>query len=307
MRIALSGSSGLVGQALTQRLLQQGHTVVRLLREGHTPPKGTPHPHEQWVYLNWQAPNAAALAALEGVEAVVHLMGEPIVGRWTAEKKQALETSRVGSTRYLAEVLSALEQPPQVLVCASAIGFYPVNQPQALTEASPAGEGYLAQLCQRWEAASDLATSAGIRVAHARFGIILSPRGGALKAMLPPFALGLGGPIGNGKQWFSWVHVADVVAALEHAILTPTLQGPFNVVAPWPVTNAQFTKALGRVLLRPTLLPVPPLALKALLGPEAAQALMLDGQKVEPRVLQASGFHFAHPEVEPALHHLLRC
>jgi len=293
MRVLVSGASGLIGGALVAALPAAGHACVRLVR--HTP-RG---PGE----LAWD-PAAGSLdrAGLEGVDAVVHLAGEPIAGgRWTAARRERIESSRVRSTALLASALAGLARPPAVMLCASAMGFYGDRGDEFLTEASPPGRGFLGEVAARWEAAAAPAAGAGIRVVHSRFGLVLAAAGGALHEMLPIFRAGLGGPFGNGRQWCSWVTLADTVRALVFAIGTDALRGPFNVVAPEPVRNAEFARALGRVLRRPALLPAPAFALRLVLGRGAADELLLASQRISPVALHAAGFHFADGELEPAL------
>lgn len=297
MKILISGSSGLVGSELVPTLERAGHEVVRLVRG---PPKRAGD-------IAWD-PAAGRLdqQALEAgaVEGVVHLAGENIAGgRWTPEQKRRIRDSRVVGTRLLSEALAALPTRPRVLVSASAVGYYGDRGDEVLTEESASGTDFLAGVCRDWEAATGPASAAGIRVVHTRFGIILSSEGGSLAKMLPPFRMGAGGPFGGGRQWMSWVTLDDVVGALIRALSMEALSGPVNVVAPHPVRNAEFARALGHVLGRPAVVKAPAFALKLLLG-EMAGAL-LSGQRVEPRRLQEAGFAFRHPELEGALRHLL--
>jgi uncharacterized protein (TIGR01777 family) len=295
LKILLSGASGMVGRALTQFLATGGHTVTPLVRR-------KPRANEvQWdPATGFPNPEAA-----EGFDAVVHLAGENIAeGRWTEEKKARIKDSRVIGTRTLSEALAKLKQPPKTLVSASAIGYYGSRGDQVLTEVSPAGDDFLARVCRGWEAGTEPAAEAGIRVVRMRIGIILSTKGGALAKMLPIFQLGGGGVLGSGKQYMSWVALDDVVGALHHALVNEELRGPVNVVAPNPVTNAEFTKVLGRVLFRPTFAPVPAIGLKVLLG-EMADALLLSSTRVEPVRLQESGYPFQYPDLQKALKHVL--
>jgi len=297
MRILVTGSTGLIGSALVPFLRAGGHEVVRLAR---APLRG-----EESVVL-WD-PEGGKLepSALEGFDAVVHLAGENIAGRWTAEKKARIRDSRVRGTRLLSETLAQLERPPAVLASASAIGYYGDRGDELLREESPPGRGFLAEVAAQWEAATEPAARRGIRVVCLRFGIVLSPRGGALAQMLPPFRLGLGGPIGSGQQYWSWVAIDDVVRAIHHALGAETLHGPVNVVSPDPVRNREFVRALGRVLGRPTLLPMPALVVRVLFG-QMGEELLLSSQRVEPIRLLASGFVFQYPDLDGALRHLLR-
>lgn len=297
-RVAISGATGLVGKALCDALRERGDTVCPIVRS----PKGLPGE------VLWDTDSHTFDAdALAECDAVVHLAGENIVGRWTEDKKRAVRDSRVKSTRGLSEALAALRgRGPKTLVCASAIGYYgDTGQASARTEQDPPGDDFLADVCVQWEAAADPARDAGLRVVHTRVGIVLSPDGGALAAMLTPFKLGVGGRLGDGSQWMSWVSLADMARILVFALDTESLQGPVNAAAPKPVTNCDFTKTLGKVLGRPTLLPVPSLVPKLLYGEEAAEALVLGSIRVAPQALQDAGFSFEHPTLEDALRHEL--
>ncbi|OGL10944.1 MAG: TIGR01777 family protein [Candidatus Rokubacteria bacterium RIFCSPLOWO2_02_FULL_72_37] len=293
MIVAVTGASGLVGSALRRALAAQGHDVLPLVRGA------APAPGERVV--RWD-PAAGTLAAadLEGVDAVVHLAGERIAGRWTAAKKARIRDSRVRSTALLAGTLARLARPPRVLVSASAVGWYGDRGDEILTEGSPPGTGFLAEVCREWEAATGPAALVGIRVAHLRIGMVLSRRGGGLAALLPAFRLGLGGAVGRGVQWMSWIALDDLVGALVHALGADTLAGPVNAVAPHPVTNREFTRTLGRVLRRPAFLPFPALAARLLLG-EMANALLLASVRALPLRLTASGYAFEHPQLDGAL------
>ena len=294
MKILVTGASGTVGSALVPFLTTGGHSVTRLVR-------AEPKPEE----VRWD-PAAGQIdkAGLEGHDAVVHLAGESIAGRWTATKKKKIRDSRVQGTRLLAEALSGLARPPKVLVCASALGYYGNRGEEKLREDSGAGSGFLAEVCQQWEAAAEPARQKGIRVANLRIGIILSSVGGALVQMLLPFKLGVGGKIGSGQQYWSWVAVDDVAGAIHHALTTESLHGPVNTVAPKPVTNLEFTKTLGRVLGRPTIFPMPAFVARLALG-EMADELLLSSARLEPGRLLASGYKFRYPELEGALRYLL--
>ena len=297
MKVLVSGSSGLIGSALVGAWANAGHEAVRLVRRG-TGLDG--------AEVGWDpATGRIDAAALEGLDAVVHLAGESIAGRWTPRKKSAIRGSRVDGTRLLCETLAGLDAPPDLLVCASAVGFYGNRGDERLTEESGPGDGFLADVCREWEAATRPAEERGIRVVSLRLGMVLSRRGGALAQMLLPFRLGLGGPVGSGRQWWSWIALDDVVAAVDHVLATPGLRGPVNLVSPEPVTNREFARALGRVLRRPAFLPMPAFAARLALG-EMADAAILASVRATPLRLLESGFAFAHPSLEPALQHILR-
>jgi len=296
-RLAMSGASGLIGSALAARLREDGHDVLRLVRR---PP--------QAGEIGWD-PVAGRIDAdaLEGLDGVIHLAGENVGTRWTAERKRRIRQSRSRGTRTLAEALARLRRPPRVLLSASGVGVYGNRGEEILTEASPtlsAPPDFLVEVGREWEAATEPARAAGIRVVLLRFGIILDPAGGALARMVLPFRLGLGGPLGGGRQWMSWIAIGDAVGAVRHALVTESLAGPVNVTSPQPVTNRTFSATLGRVLGRPAVLPVPAVALKLLLG-ELATVALLGSQRVIPERLQRSGFGFRHPGLEGALREVL--
>jgi uncharacterized protein len=297
MKILISGSHGLVGQALIKSLEPEGHQIFRLVR--HYP--GSP------FEIEWSPDRySIALSLIEGFDAVVHLAGESIAeGRWTEEKKKRIRESRVKGTKLLSDALANLTDPPKTLISASAIGYYGDRGDELLTESSAPGNDFLSQVCVEWEQATSHATQMGIRVVNTRFGIILDKNGGALKKMLPPFRMGLGGRIGSGKQWMSWITLDDVVGALKYALTNEALSGPANFVVPNPVRNAEFTKTLGQVLSRPTLFPIPAFGVRLLFG-EMADALLLSSQRVEPQKLQRSEYQFLYPQLEPALRHILK-
>ncbi len=299
MRILISGASGLIGSALMRRCAEFGHQVLRLVRN-------TPSPRADEISFDLQAGriDRAGLEAAQ-LEAVVHLAGESIAtGRWTPSRKARIRQSRVEGTRLLAETLAALPTPPKVFACASAIGYYGHRGDEELEETSPAGVGFLPDVCREWEAATEPAARAGVRVVRMRFGMVLDASGGALAKMLPLFRLGLGGPIGNGRQYMSWITLDDAASAIESLVSSMTVDGPVNLVAPQPVANRQFARALGRVVRRPALLPVPAIAVRLLLG-EMADALLLSSARVVPRRVLAAGFSFRDPQLEPALERLL--
>jgi len=295
MKILVSGSHGLVGSALTKALRAQGDEVLSLVR--NTPKSPTE--------IAWQPNGALDPAALDGIDVVVHLAGESIAaGRWNDEKKRRIRESRINGTTSISEALARNANPPRTFVCASAIGYYGNRADELLTEASSRGEDFLSGVCVEWERATDPAAEKGIRVVNARFGIILSTEGGALAKMLPPFRMGVGGRIGDGKQWMSWIALADVINGLMFVIRNQSVTGPVNFVAPNPVTNAEFTKTLGKVLSRPTIFPIPAFAVRLAFG-EMADALLLSSARVEPVELEKAGFAFAHNDLESALRQAL--
>jgi uncharacterized protein (TIGR01777 family) len=297
MIIAVTGSTGLVGSALVARLEGRGHLVRRLVRH---------EVKDAEREICWNPDTGEIDAAeLNGVDAVVHLAGENIAGRrWSEDFKRRILKSRTTGTRLLAETLARLEMKPSVLVSASATGFYGNRGDEAVDELSPSGNGFLAEVCREWEAAAEPAHDAGIRLVKLRIGPVLSPKGGALAKMLPPFKMGLGGVIGSGRQYFSWIALDDLVSAIVFALETESLVGPVNAVAPGAVTNREFTKTLGRVLGRPTIFPMPAFAARLAFG-EMADEMLLGGVRVAPHELTAANFNFAYPELEPALRHLL--
>jgi uncharacterized protein (TIGR01777 family) len=297
MNVLVSGSTGLVGSAVVNALTAEGHRVTRLVRTEVSP--GT-------AAIAWDpAAKRLPAPALEGLDAVVHLAGENIAkGRWSAAKKAAIRDSRVQGTRVLCEALSQLVDPPNVLVSASAIGYYGSRGDRVMREDSHTGTDFLAEVCQDWEAATKPAAAGGIRVVHLRTGVVLAREGGALHKMLTPFKLGGGGVLGPGTQYVSWVALDDVIGIVTHALTNEALKGPVNAVAPNPVTNYEFTKTLGRVLKRPTKAWMPTPVVKVLFG-EMGDALLLSSTRVEPARLHASGYPFRQPELEGALRHIL--
>ncbi|HLW79862.1 MAG TPA: TIGR01777 family oxidoreductase [Terriglobia bacterium] len=314
MRILITGSSGLIGSALRPAFATAGHSVIRLVRSGQGGLEGQKGHEGQEANpaegaILWD-PRLGSMepgerARLEGLDAVVHLAGESIAGgRWTAGRKAKIRDSRVLVTRFLATVLAGLERPPRVMVCASAVGYYGDRGDEVLTEESSSGEGFLAGLCQEWEQAAEPAREKGIRVVNLRIGLVLSGAGGALKQMLTPFRLGLGGVIGSGRQYWSWIAIDDVVGAFQHALITDSLRGPVNTVGPGPVTNREFTRTLGRVISRPTVFPLPAFAARLAFG-DMANELLLAGQRVEPRRLIESGYEFRFRDLDAALRHVL--
>jgi len=297
MRVAVTGSHGLIGTALLEALTGDGHEVTSLVRG---PAQGS---HQ----VRWDpAAGTIDAAGLEGHDAVVHLAGVGIGDhRWSAEHKAAVLDSRVQGTSLLATTLAHLDRPPAVLASASAVGYYGDTGARAVTEVDGPGSGFLADVVRQWEDATTPAAEAGIRVARFRSGVVLTDRGGALDKQLLPFKMGLGGRVGTGEQYLSWISLDDEVSAIRHLLATPSMAGPVNLTAPNPVTNAEFTKALGAVLGRPTVMPVPRLALNTMFGKEMVAEMLLAGQRVLPAVLQASGFAFVDEEIEPALRRIL--
>ena len=296
MKILISGASGLVGTALIKSLEPEGHEIFRLVR----------HAPNSQAEVEWSPDRySIALARIEGFDAVVNLAGDSIAeGRWTEEKKRRIRESRVKGTKLLGDALANLTKRPKTFICASAIGYYGNRGDELLTETSAPGDDFLAEVCVEWEKATALATEKGIRVVNARFGVILDSHGGALAKMLPPFRLGLGGRVGNGKQWMSWIALDDVIGGIKFALANDSLKGPVNFVAPNPVTNAEFTKMLGKVLSRPTLFPIPAFGVRLVFG-EMADALLLSSQRVEPERLQEAGYQFQFSRLNEALGHAL--
>jgi uncharacterized protein len=292
MRILMSGASGLIGSALRPALVAGGHSTAALVR--HT---------AQGDQVQWNPSTPLHPRALANFDAIVHLAGKNISGRWTDKFKREVRESRVQGTRTLATAAAesfGQTGNPKIFVAASAIGYYGNRGDEELTEASPPGEGFLAEVCQEWEDAADPAAAAGIRVVHLRIGVVLARHGGALKAMLPPFRLGLGGPIGDGRQYMSWVTLDDVVGAFQFALANDKLSGAANIVAPEPVRNRDFVRALGAVLRRPAIFPLPAFVVKSLFG-EMGEALLLASARVMPAKLQSCGYAFRHPDLSEAL------
>jgi hypothetical protein len=289
-KILITGASGLIGNAAQSYFQAKGHSILKLSR-------ASAEEAQKGSFWNPQAD-------LEGVDAVVHLAGESITGWWTEEKKHRIRESRSLGTQMLCERLAALRQPPQVLVSASAVGYYGDRGEERLDELSSSGDDFLASVCRVWEGATDVAAAAGIRIVHVRFGIVLSGKGGALKKMLLPFRLGLGGILGTGRQYWSWVDIDDAVGIIEHAIFTEELRGPVNAVAPNPVTNKEFTATLGKVLNRPTVIPLPAFAARLLFG-EMADLLLLASTRVESRCLRETRYRYRYPLLGDSLRHVL--
>jgi len=294
-RILVSGVSGPIGTALLPSLKTRGYEVTRLVR-GVATDEGK---------IAWDPAKPIAPAMVSGFDAVIHLAGESIVGRWTKTKKLKIRGSRVAGTTTLAEALAGAQHKPAVFVCSSAIGYYGDRGNEVLNEQSKPGIGFLAEVCREWEAATQAAANAGIRTVQMRTGVVLSPKGGALGAMLTPFKMGVGGRIGNGQQWMSWIDVEDMVGAIHHILNSDLLQGPVNMVAAKPVKNAEFVKTLGSVLSRPAILPMPALAVKLAFG-EMGETVLLAGQRVEPSQLVVSGYPFRFNDLRASLENNLR-
>jgi uncharacterized protein len=295
MKVVVSGATGLIGTALRESLVADGHQVLALTRREKLPPLET---------ITWDVSNGRFDAsALEGIDAVVHLAGEPIAQRWNEVRKRAIVDSRIKSTRLLVEALKSLGKRPRVFVCASAIGFYGDRGDEELVETSPPGNGFLPETCQAWEHAAMEAMGLGLRTVVLRTGIVLSTRGGALGKMLPPFRLGAGGPVGSGEQWMSWIHIDDHIGALRFILDKDDLMAAVNATAPSPVRNRDFGRALGRALSRPAFMPAPAFALKLAFGEMAS--ILLEGQRVLPKKLLDNGYRFRFPELGPALKDLL--
>jgi uncharacterized protein (TIGR01777 family) len=296
MDVAITGSTGLIGTALVDALTTGGHRVARLVRSETPPGSSDIYWSPEKAYVDNQK--------LEGKDAVVHLAGETIAERWSPEKKVRIHASRVRGTQLISEAVRQLSKPPQVLVSASAIGYYGDRGAEILREESASGTGFLPEVCRDWEAATEVASRAGIRVVHLRTGIVLSAKGGALAKMLPPFRMAAGGKIGSGKQYMSWIDIEDHARAILHVIQNDSVQGAVNFVAPNPVTNLEFTRTLGKALSRPTIAPLPAFAVNLMFG-EMGKELLLASQRVEPARLKGSGFQFHYPQLEGALRHVL--
>ena len=298
MKVLISGSTGLIGSALITLLADAGHDVIRLVRSRSRLAGSAVYWDPELERIDTDR--------LEGIDAVVHLAGENIgSGRWTRDKKARIFDSRVKGTRLLCESLASLPQPPKVLVCASAIGYYGDRGAETVNENSTSGGGFLADVCREWEIATEPVAETEIRVVNFRTGVVLSLAGGPLEKMLPPFKMGVGGILGNGRQYMSWISLDDAAGAIHHALITDSLQGPVNNVAPHPVTNREFTKTLGRVLRRPTLFPLPSFGLRLIFGRDMANELFLSSTRVEPARLLETGYTFQYPELESALRHVL--
>jgi uncharacterized protein (TIGR01777 family) len=296
MKILITGSSGLVGSALISFLEKNKQDIYKLVRV-----RADLLTHE----IAWD-PQRGIMnpSRLEGLDAVVHLAGENIMGFWTEAKKKRIRDSRVKGTQLLCQALCQLQKLPSVLICASAVGYYGDRGNEILTEQSPRGEGFLAGVCEEWEEATRLAAEKGIRTLNLRFGMVLSSQGGALQQMLPIFKSGLGGQMGSGSQYVSWITIDDLVRIVDYALNRESLAGPLNAVTPYPVTNTELTKALGHVLHRPTLMSMPAFMVKLIFG-ELGKELLLSSARVEPKKLEDEGFQFEYPQLEEALRYLL--
>jgi len=296
VKVLVSGSSGLLGSTLSQNLGADGYEIARLVRR----------PTSAVGQIAWDFVMPLAPQSVSGFDAVIHLAGESIASRWTESKKRAIRDSRVLGTRHLAEALAQASSPPRVLISASAIGFYGNRGDEILREDSPSGaSGFLPEVCREWEAAAELAVKAGIRTALLRTGIVLSAGGGALRKMLPPFRMGLGGKIGSGRQWMSWIDLDDEIGAVRHILAHESVRGQVNSVSPHPVTNAEFTTTLASVLSRPAIFPMPAFAARLAFG-QMGEELLLGSQRVEPAKLMASGYVFQKPDLRLALEQILK-
>ena len=295
MNVTITGGTGFIGRRLVARLLAEGHSVHLLGRSA--PPGGVRF--TAWDPATGEPPQES----LAGADALVYLAGAPVAQRWTRKARRTIRASRIQGTRLLIAALSRLSQKPSALICASAIGIYGARGDEVLTESSPPGQGFLADVCREWESSADLAKVLGLRVVKLRIGVVLGPGGGALARMLPPFKAGLGGRLGSGRQWMSWIHLDDLVELIRFAVEQPSLRGAVNATSPNPVTNAAFTATLAEVLKRPAVLPVPAFLLKTAFG--AMAEILLDSQRVLPQAAQAAGFRFQYPDLEAALRHAL--
>lgn len=292
MKILISGSHGFIGSAVYTRLSEQGHDVFRLIRSAQIP-----HSHEiVWDPVKGYIDHTR----LDGFEAVIHLAGENIYGRWTEAKKQSIRDSRVNGTGFLCGTLTEMDNKPRTLISASAVGYYGNRGEQECHDSTPAGAGFLSEVCRAWEAATDPAAKAGIRVVNLRFGMVLGKGGGSLEKMLPMFKMGMGGTLGDGQQWMSWISIRDAVEVVELALRNASLCGPVNATAPEPVRNKEFTEMLGHVLRRPEVVPVPKTLLRMVFGDFTEEAL-LTSIKALPTKLEQLGFEFEHPNIETAL------
>ena len=296
MKILISGATGLIGRALCHVLNEDGHTIVGVSRSSRKPSGLNVGEMYQWDSQAGPPPEAA----LNQVDAVINLAGEPIAAkRWSDQQKKSIRDSRIVTTRNLVEGMRRAKRKPEVFVSSSAVGYYGNRGDERLEETSPPGRGFMSEVCQEWEREAARASELGIRVVFVRTGVVLSADGGALEKMLPPFKMGAGGRLGSGKQWFPWIHIDDIVGIFRHSIVNAKATGPINGAAPQPATNAEFTRELGHALHRPAFLPVPEIALRILMG-EMADVLF-DSQRVIPAAALASGYEFRYPQLGPAL------
>jgi uncharacterized protein len=298
-RVLVSGASGFIATALLPTLKNSGAQIVRLSRIG------SPAPSHDEQMIPWDPAQPLTPEAVSGFDAVIHLAGESIVGRWTDGKKKNIRDSRVVGTRNLAQALAQTRRKPQMFICGSAIGYYGDRGDEVLNESSQPGQGFLPEVCREWEAATQPATDAGIQTTHIRTGIVLSAKGGALAKMLTPFKIGVGGRVGSGRQWMSWIDLQDMVGAIHHILKSDLVHGPVNLVGPKPVTNAEFTRTLASVLSRPAIFPMPAFAVKLAFG-EMGEALLLGSQRVEPNKLVTSGYPFRFKALRDSLENILK-
>ncbi len=298
-RVLVSGASGLIGTALLPTLKNSGAQIVRLSRSG------SPAPSHDEQLIQWDPGQPLPADLVSGFDAVIHLAGESIAGGWTEEKKKKIRDSRLIGTRNLAQALAQTRRKPQMFICGSAIGYYGDRGDELLNESSKAGQGFLSDICREWEASTQPAIDAGIPTVHLRTGIVLSAKGGALAKMLTPFKLGAGGRIGSGRQWMSWIDMQDMVGAIHHMLKNDLTHGPVNMVAPKPVTNAEFTKTLASVLSRPAIFPMPAFAVNLAFG-EMGEALLLGSQRVEPTKLVTGGYPFRFKTLRDSLESILK-
>lgn len=303
MKILITGATGLIGRSVCRSLINEGHQVVALSRR--PPPSPVDMDLAGVIAFQWEpAAELPPAEAWEGVEAVIHMAGEPVAARWTEEQKRRIRDSRVKGSQNLVAGMRAAPRPPKVFVSASAVGFYGDRGDEVLDESSEPGAGFLSEVCVDWEAEAARARELGVRVALVRIGVVLSSSGGALEKMLLPFKLGLGGRLGDGRQWFPWIHIEDIVGIFLHALSSPAVDGPINGVAPGIVTNEDFTRELAGALNRPAFFPVPKLALRVLMG-EMAEVVTAS-QRVVPQVALNTGYQFKHPNLRPALESLVK-
>jgi uncharacterized protein len=298
-RVLVTGASGPIGRALLPTLNANGAHVTRLTRDD------SQQLSAEERTLSWDPSQPFTADVLSGFDAVIHLAGETIVGRWTETKKKNIRDSRVIGTKHISDALAHAKDKPEVFICASAVGYYGNRGDEVLTEQSEAGSGFLADVCREWESATQAAVESGIRTVLIRTGVVLSPERGALGKMLPAFKMGVGGRVGDGRQWMSWIDVQDLVGAIHHILKSDLLSGPINMVAPRPVTNSEFTTTLGSVLSRPTVFPIPAFAVKLIFG-EMGETVLLGSQRVEPTQLVSSGYPFRYRTLRASLENTLK-